>query len=41
MHIYVGIARSLETLNPSSLEKMRHAHKQDEDIVTWFRDFYS
>jgi hypothetical protein len=40
MHIYVGVARSLEIGNLSSLEKMRHAHNQDEDIVSWFEDFY-
>jgi hypothetical protein len=34
MHIYVGIARSLKTLNLWSLETMRHAHSQDESIIT-------
>jgi hypothetical protein len=38
--LHASIARSLETLNPSSLEKMRHAHNEDEDIVSRFRDFY-
>ncbi len=28
MQIYLGIMRSLETLNPWSLEKMRHAQRQ-------------
>jgi hypothetical protein len=40
MHIYVGIARSLENLKPWNLEKMRHACSQNEDIVSWFGDFY-
>ncbi len=28
MQIYVGIMKTLETLNPWSLEKMRHSHRQ-------------
>jgi hypothetical protein len=40
MHIYVGIARSLETLNPWNLEKIRHAHSKNKNIASWLRDYY-
>jgi hypothetical protein len=42
MQIYIVIMRSLKSLNPWSLEKMRHAHSQskNEGIGSCFRDFY-
>jgi hypothetical protein len=41
MHIYVGIARSLETSNPWILEKVRHVQSWiDEHIANWCKDFY-